>query len=321
MPRPGTHAPAGTSPARDTGSSVVARTRDHRLLTFWRRAKGWIANPWGRPRVLAVVAWTYVVWSIVPVLVAIQFSFNKSGSLTVWQGFSTQWYWGNDYSVWGDPGLQSALLQSLRLASLDVAIAVPLGVLLALGLSRWRGRGSGFFHLVALMPLAAPQLVLGVALFLVFTQLATFIHTGTIAQLLGHVTFTLPYVVVIVGGRLALIGREYEEAAADLGAAPLQSVRFVLLPLLLPALIASLTVTFALSIDNFVISYYLSCGGGCDTVPVVIYNSARGGPGPSTNAIASVTAGITLITLTIGFLLYRLTSHGRSLRSNPAANS
>jgi len=282
-------------------------------LTLWQRAKGWIANPWGRPRVLAAVTWMYILWSIVPILVAIQFSFNKSGSPTIWQGFSTQWYWGDDYSVWGDPGLQSALFQSLRLAVLDVAIAVPLGALLALGLNRWHGRGSGVFNVLALLPFAVPQLVLGVALFLVITQVATFIHTGTLAQLLGHVTFSLPYVALIVRGRLLLIGREYEEAAADLGASPSQTVRFVLLPLLLPAIIASLTITFALSLDNFVISYYLSCGAGCDTVPVVVYNSARGGPSPSANAIASLTAGVTLITLTTGFLLYRLTSHGQSL--------
>ena len=114
-------------------------------------------------------------------------------------------------------------------------------------------------------------------MFLLFTTAFGFIGLGTTAQAIGQVTFTLSWVVLIVRGRLATIGREVEEAAADLGAPPLHVVGRVLLPLLLPAMAASLLVSFALSIDDFVVSQYLASGADTTTVPMRIYSQARGG--------------------------------------------
>ena len=113
-----------------------------------------------------------------------------------------------------------------------------------------------------LVPLVTPEIVMAASLLLVFTQLAllpfTLVHLGTPAQVIGQVTFSLSYVVVIVRGRLATIGPEYEEAARDLGATPLGSLRLVLLPLLMPAILASMLIVFALSIDDFVVTQYMS---------------------------------------------------------------
>ena len=98
----------------------------------------------GRPRFLVVVTWAYVFWSLVPVLIAVQFLLNESRSRTVWQGFFDRWYWGDPVdSVWNDPTLRNALVQSLKPATADVLIAVPIGVLLAIGLARWTGWGRG----------------------------------------------------------------------------------------------------------------------------------------------------------------------------------
>ena len=127
-----------------------------------------------------------------------------------------------------------------------------------------------------LFPLVTPEIVMGVALFLVFTQVYTGVPRGFTTQLLGHITFSISYVVVIVRGRLAAIGPQYEEAARDLGANRLQAMRLVLLPLLGPAIFASLMVVFAGSIDDFVISSFLSTGASSETVPMKIY--AGGGP-------------------------------------------
>ena len=110
--------------------------------------------------------------------------------------------------------------------------------------------------------------VAATALALVFSELFTFIHTGTFAQILGHITFSISFVVVIVRGRLFSIGRQYEEAAADLGASPFVALTRVLLPLLTPAIVAAAAVVFAISADDFVISQWLSSGGGTDTVPI-----------------------------------------------------
>ena len=275
-----------------------------------RRARGWLANPWGRPRFLVVITWAYMVWALVPVLIAVQYSFNDSRSRTIWAGFSTRWYISDPSSIINDPTLSGALSQSLKLAALDVVIATPLGVLLALGLARWRGRGSGVSNFIMLFPLVTPEIVMGVSLLLVFTNLFTFIHTGTFAQVLGHVTFSISYVVVIVRGRLFSIGRQYEEAAADLGASPAVALYRVLLPLLTPAIVAGAAITFAISIDDFVISYWLSNGGGTTTVPMAIYAATRAAPLPSTNAIATVLALITLGSVLLGYAGYRVFTRG-----------
>ena len=274
------------------------------------RVRGWLGNPWGRPRFLVLVTWMYMLWSIVPVLIAVQYSFNNSRSRTIWAGFSTRWYISDPFSVINDPTLSSALSQSLKLAAADVVIATPLGVLLALGLARWRGRGSGVSNFIMLFPLVTPEIVMGVSLLLVFTNLFTFIHTGTFAQILGHVTFSISYVVVIVRGRLFSIGKQYEEAAADLGASPRVALTKVLLPLLTPAIVAGAAITFAISIDDFVISYWLSSGAGSTTVPMAIYAATRSAPLPSTNAIATILSLITLASVMAGYIGYRVFTRG-----------
>jgi spermidine/putrescine transport system permease protein len=246
----------------------------------------------------------------VPVLLAIAFAFNAGRSRTTWQGFSTRWFTGPTGSVLHDPALRDALGHTLLLAIICVAIATPLGVALALGLQRWRGRGSGTVNSLMLLPLVTPEIVMGVSLLLVFSELFTFIHTGTLAQILGHVTFSISFVVVIVRGRLFSIGRQYEEAAADLGASPFVALTRVLLPLLTPAIVASAAVVFAISADDFVISQWLSKGGETDTVPIRIYSATRAAPLPSVNAIATIMMVSTLIIVTLGFLTWRFFTRG-----------
>jgi spermidine/putrescine transport system permease protein len=209
-------------------------------------------------------------------------------------------------------------MQSLKLAGADVLIATPLGVLLAIGLARWHGRGSRPSNFLMLFPLVTPEIVMGVSLLLVFTHVFTFVGTGTPAQILGHVTFSISYVVVIVRGRLFSIGRQYEEAAADLGASPAAALSRVLLPLLTPAIIASAAVVFAISFDDFVISQWLSSGGGTDTVPIRIYSATRAAPLPSTNAIATVGMLFTLLSITLGFLAWRYFTRGERRRGRSA---
>jgi spermidine/putrescine transport system permease protein len=291
--------------------TVVADEHGPGGFSAWERLRGWLRNTWGRPRLLVVVTWAYVFWSLVPVLIAVQFSFNASRSRTVWQGFSDRWYWGDPVdSVWNDPTLRNALVQSLKLATADVLIAVPIGVLLAIGLARWTGWGSRPSNFLMLFPLVTPEIVMGVSLLLVFTHVFTFIGTGTLAQILGHVTFSISFVVVIVRGRLFSIGRQYEEAAADLGASPMVALTRVLLPLLTPAIVASAAVVFAISADDFVISQWLSSGGATDTVPIRIYSATRSAPLPSTNAIATIMMVITLLCLVFAYVAWRFLTRG-----------
>jgi len=275
----------------------------------------WLRNPWGRPRVLALVAGAYIAWSILPVAIAILFAFNNGRSRTAWQGFSLRWFTGATGSVFHDASLQGALAHTLILAVICVAVSVPLGVTLALGLQRWRGRGGGTINTVMLLPLVTPEIVMGVALLLLFLRVFPGIGLGTPAQAIGQITFTISYVVVMVRGRLASIGPEYEEAAADLGAPPRDQLRRVLLPLLAPAIIASAAVAFALSLDDFVVTQYLSSNASTTTVSMLLYASARGAPTPALNAIATVTLVLTLSTLALAFFLYRRFAGGREAAS------
>lgn len=268
--------------------------------------RGWLANPWNRPRLLALWTWLYIAWSIVPIVIAVQFSFNAGRSRSTWQGFSFQWYFQDpDLSVLHDPSLRLALIQSLKLAGLSMLITTPLGVALALGLARWRGRGAKPANFLMLFPLVTPEIVMGVALFLVFTNLFDFVSLGTPAQLLGHVTFSLSFVVIIIRGRLFAVGREYEEAAMDLGATQWDSLRRVLLPLLAPAIFSALMIVFALSIDDFVISAFLVAQESSVTIPVRLYSTARLAPSPALNALASLLLFGSLTAITLAGLFLR----------------
>jgi spermidine/putrescine transport system permease protein len=287
------------SDATVAGHALVDRTG-----SLTGRLRGWLANPWARPRLLVLFTWAYMVWSIVPVIFAVMMSFNSGRSTVAFQGFSLYWWFKDpDVAVFTNPDFVNAITQSLKLAAGDMLIATPIGVALALGLARWRGRGRGSANFLMLFPLVTPEIVMGTALFLVFTNLYDSISLGTPAQLLGHVTFSISYVVIVVRGRLFAIGREYEEAAMDLGASPFGALRRVLLPLLGPAIFASAMIVFAISIDDFVISTFLLGGQESNTVPVLIYQQARGGPRPSLNGVASLMLFGSLLAIGLALLV------------------
>ena len=206
--------------------------RRARRLPPWR-------NPWRRPWILEGVTWVYLVWSIVPIGIAVLFSFNAGKSQSVWQGFSTRWYCCNPInSVFRNPQLQEAVFQTIRLSVWTTLIAVPLGVAFAIGINRWRTRTSTAFNFVMVFSYVIPELIFAVALFFLFTQLFTSVHLGTLAEVLGLVTWNFSWPAIIVLARLVSIGGSYEEAAADLGASRLQGIYRVLLPLLMPAVFA-----------------------------------------------------------------------------------
>ena len=266
----------------------------------------------GRAKWLALLTWLYVLWSLVPVLVAVRISLNSGKSRSSFQAMSLRWYWGDATgSVWHNDDLHIAMFNTLKLAGLCMLIATPIGVAMAIGLQRWRGKVSNAANGLMLVPIVTPEIVFGVALFIVFTQVYTGLPGGITTQLLGHVTFTLSFVVVIIRGRLVAIGDQYEEAARDLGATRLQALRLVLLPLLGPAIFASLMVVFATSVDDFVISSFLSTGASTETVPIKIYSGARAGSTPALNALATVMLVITLLAIGLaGLVLRRMRLHG-----------
>jgi spermidine/putrescine transport system permease protein len=252
-------------------------------------------------RSLAAFTWTYIAWSLVPVAIAILFSFNSGRSRSVWQGFSLRWWTGDpNASLLRDESMRTVAVNSVVLALATLVITLPLGTAMAVGLQRWRGHGSGAASTLAAAPLVTPELVLGAALLLVFTNLYAAVPLGRPAQVLGHVTLNLSLVVVTVRARLLTIGSSYEEAARDLGATRSEALRFVLVPLLRPAIVAAGVVVFATSIDDFIVSSFLGSGAGSETVPVRIYGAVRGASTPALNALATLLVMLSFVGLLAG---------------------
>ena len=280
------------------------------------RVRELVVNPWGRARFLWVVGIAYILWTLVPVANAVLFSFNKARSLTQWQGFSLRWYVSDPAnSVLHDPSLSHAILQSLKLASFTVLVAVPVGVAFALALHRWRGPAAKSSNFMMMFSFVTPELILAVSLFLLLINAFKVIGLGTTAQLLGLVVLALAYPVVIVRARLLSLGSSYEEAALDLGASPLRALGRVTLPLLGPSILASGAVVFALTLDDFVIVNQLSKDAADQTVSMAIYGAARTGPTPASNAIGAIMLTASTLLIAVAFLIYRRTADRREGRA------
>jgi spermidine/putrescine transport system permease protein len=273
-------------------------------------------DPWRKPRILEGITWAYLTWSILPVVIAIVFSFNRGRSRSSWQGFSFRWWTKDPNSLWQDDALRSALTQSLKLAVLTMLVAVPLGVAFAIGLDRWRGRVAATANFAMLLSFVVPEIILGVSLLLVFTYtFKSLVDLGTSAQLLGLITFQVSYPVIVVRARLLSIGKEYEEAAMDLGATPTGAVRRILLPLLYPAIFASCALVFADTLDDFITVRYLSGPSTSEPLAVKIFAAARSSPTPAVNAAAAALLAGTLVAALLGLFLYRAFTKGQRSES------
>jgi spermidine/putrescine transport system permease protein len=274
----------------------------------------YFGNPWRKPRVLQATTIGYLLWSLLPVVIAIIFSFNAGRSRIGWQGFSMRWWTADPTdSLLHDPDMRQAMIQTYRLSIVTVLVAVPLGTLFAIGVDRWHGRIPRSANFIMLLSFVVPEIILGVSLFILFTSLLNnIIPLGTPAQILGLSAFQVSYPVIIVRARLLSIGPEYEEAAMDLGATPGQAIRRVLLPLLTPAILASVALVFADTVDDFVTVAALSSTSDTETLAQKIYSAARASPTPEINAAATMMLITTLLVIAGGLLFYRRFSKGQA---------
>ena len=241
-----------------------------------------------RPRFLWALYGSMCLYLFVPILVVIVYSFNSGTSLQVFEGLSFRWY----REAWNDPEIKNSLIVSFQIAAVTMVVATILGTLLAFGLVRARGRIGGSANILMLLPLITPEIVTAVGLLLFFGRVGMELSTPTI--ILGHITFSISYVTVIVRARLSLLNREVEEAAMDLGATELGALRLVTLPALYPAIAASGLLVFVLSFDDFVTSVFTS-GAGTSPLPVRIYSLLRVGVSPEINAVGTTMIAITLL--------------------------
>ncbi len=290
------------TPAQPAATAVTAPFPRRRL----RR------NPWGHPWFLESFTWLYLIWSIVPIALAVLFSFNNGKSQSAWQGFSVRWYYSDPVnSVLHDEQLRLAVIQTLKLSAYTTLIAVPIGVAFALGINRWRGYTSSTFNFVMILSFVIPELIFGVAMFFLFTSLFTSVGLGTMSETLGLVTWTVSWPAIIVQARLVTIGRQYEEASADLGSTQVQTMRRVMLPLLTPAIFASAVLVFSTVIDDFVIVDLLTSNASNTPMSVYIYAQQHGGNGgPALNALGTIMLVMSFVIATAGYFGYRFMTRG-----------
>jgi spermidine/putrescine transport system permease protein len=249
----------------------------------------------------AILAFAYL---LVPIGLVILFSFNNpTGRYNyTWRGFTLD-HWRN----WdGVPGLREAMTLSLEIALLASIVATVLGTLIALALVRYGFRGRGGTNLLIFLPMATPEIVLGASLLTLFINLNVFLGFGTI--LIAHIMFCISYVVVTVKARLVGFDRSLEEAAMDLGANEWVTFRKVTLPLIAPAILAGALLSFALSIDDFVITYFNA--GSEVTFPLFVWGAARVGAPPQVNVMGTMIFVVALSLMVLNVLLQR-TREGR----------
>ncbi len=239
------------------------------------------------PVLLALV----LAFLYLPIAVLALMGFNESVHYALPFRFSTQWY----VRLLDNERLITATMNSVWLALANTAIATVLGTMAAYAFARHRFRGRTVMQLLLFPPITIPWLIIGTSMLVLFFW--TGIGRGLHAMLLGHVALSLPYVSIVVGARLASFGPELEEAAASLGATPLQVFFRVSVPMMAPGIVAAALFAFAVSFDQFVISYFLAAPG-VSTLPVEIYSAIRKGFTPEVNAISTI-----VIVLSMGVLL------------------
>jgi spermidine/putrescine transport system permease protein len=246
-----------------------------------RRAKGrrWTSY------VLPAYSWVVIVYLALPVFVMIAFGFNDvPGRVNAeWFGFTTRWY-GELLDV---PGLGASLAFSLEIALVSTLASTALGALFGLALGRYSFRGGGAANYLIFLAIASPEIVLGTSLLTMFVNAYTFIPLGFWTITVSHIMFSIAFVAVTVRARVQGLDAALEEAAQDLGANPLTTFMKVTLPLIAPGVIAGGMLSFALSIDDFVITSFVS-GPSEPTFPLFVYGSTRTGTPPQVNVMGTL---------------------------------
>ena len=246
--------------------------------------------------------WLFLVlfFLYLPIVVLALMGFNDSVHYTLPFEFTSRWY----EDLAHNDRLLGASINSVLVALTNTVIATALGTMAALAFARYRFRGRTVLQLLLFPPITIPWLIIGTSMLVLFFW--TGIGRGLHAMLLGHVALSLPYVIIVVGARLASIGPELEEAAASLGATPLQSLVRVQIPVMAPGIVAAALFAFAVSFDQFVISYFLA-PPGVSVLPVEIFSAIRKGFTPEVNAISTI---MIVVSMTALLLFARLSRFG-----------
>ena len=262
-------------------------------------------------RLLGGYSLTFFVFLYLPIGLIVAYSFNSNPiNMMIWDGFSLDWYRSlfgmstslseNALYVESTDQLLAALRTSLVVALTTTAISTVIGTLTALALARYRFRLQKFYRVLLFMPMLMPDIVLGIALLIFFVGVGLPLGKGSI--IIGHCTFLISYVFLVVSARLAGMDTRLEEASADLGASPWTTFRRVTLPQILPGVVGGALLAFIISMDDLVITYFIA-GVDSTTLPVFIYGMIRRGIKPEINAIATLLLLASLLIAAVGLYL------------------
>lgn len=227
-----------------------------------------------------------------PIITLIIFSFNNSKSRAKWSGFTLKWY----QIMLNDPMIKSALYYTLIVALLASIIATIVGTLAAIGIFAMKSTSKKVMMNFTYLPVLNPDIVTGIALMLFFIALG--LKLGFASLLLAHITFSIPYVILCVMPKLKQMNNNVYEAAIDLGATPFQALYKVILPEIMPGVVTGLLLSFTLSLDDFVISYFTT-GNGVSNLSIAIYTMTRRGVKPEINALSTLMFTSVLILLLV----------------------
>jgi len=248
-------------------------------------------------RLLSFHALLVYLFLYLPILVVVALSFNESRRGVHFTGFTLKWYQG----LFQDPRVLEYFANTLVVALVSTLVSTVLGTLLALGLVRYRFPGKGFLRYLLYVPVVVPDVVMGVSLLLLFAfsrELLGFPRLSLLTVILGHITFQVAFVTLVVRSRLLLLDPALEEAARDLGARGFQTFLHVTLPL------AWNPLALTLSLDDFVVTFF-TAGPGATTLPLYIYSSVKLGVSPKVHALSSLIVGLSAFFLALGYALSR----------------
>jgi len=247
------------------------------------------------------IAWMLAIYVFLylPIASLIVYSFNDSKMVTLWGGFTFRWYG----ELWHDRDIMEAFKLSLEIALISATLSVMLGTLAALSLVRYSGfQGRALFSSMVNAPLVMPDVIVGLSLLLLLVAIQKtfgFPERGMMTIILGHTLLGMAYATVVVRSRLLEMDKSLEEAALDLGARPFQVFRRITLPIITQALLSAWLLTFTVSLDDVVITAFLS-GPGSNTLPIVIFSRAKLGLNPMVNVVATLTVAVVGTALLLG---------------------
>ena len=245
-----------------------------------------------------------------PVIILIALSFNASPMGVTWQGFSLHWY----EKLLADPSIVDATINSLIIAVLSTVLSLLLGLGAAIGLENQRGRHSPWLNSLILVPLVIPEILMGVALLLVFVLLQIPLGFGSI--IIGHMIFNVPLTVVILRARLRKFDPAWEDAARDLGADSWNVFTRITLPMLRPAIIGAALLSFTVSLDDFVVTFFVA-GPGATTLPLKVFSMIKTGITPEVNAISAIMVVVSMIFVGLSWL-FQQRAHSTFMKNGPS---